>query len=1224
MRRGDSGPLTGPPQVAASERGGSEIPTYRRANETDNSHSASDTSQVQPQSNEVALCAAPLLPATYVERSEIIGLVVRDIVAASSQSLGGLSATVIHGLGGIGKSTLAKAICRNNRIQSTFSDGVLWAEVGQQPNIEHLAARWLRLLDGNDHLQNTFSETVDALRATLQDRKVLLVLDNVWDPSDIDALLVAEAPTHFLVTTRRVAVADHLGAKSRTLDVMSSTEAKRLIEAWIRKPLGGPTLEQALEFADAVGFLPLAVQLGAAMASRGRKWEEITRAFKAEIVDIAPTDYQSRQLRTVRACLNISLNQLRNEDEHAWKCFVRLGTTARGTQITPLLASRIWHTDDHTANNILSSLADDALIQVEDDSFRLHDLMHDLAQMLLYREPPIGLDETPEKAHFAIIKSYLPNQKLTEVFQVRPDGYFHENLTWHMEMSGLTAEIHRLLQQSSRDGQNAWYATLSLHGLTYRFEPDVARARRLASSEDASFPLLCRYALITGSLRGLEQRMTAGLVFALLKREMISYPQAFSWATRLRDLRESGLLLTCLLEEMPATDANQGLRSVAIASALRCVQEMANFHVRGSLAARLAKECTGEERKAAFEIAVGDARKYATNALEILNLLPNELQDSALSTVLGLTEFPYKVAEDFARKLGECDRHLRKIRSGALLSWCSRRLSNLSRKSLLRPNGNQERSNATDERAKLRYVLDLLVEQVDVEHAEALEQELRLFGDSELNDKLRYVRSKGDTFAARSFQKLERLNCEERSKFILRHFSELSPDERTRAIAFLETDLQHLQDPVEALHAATDAIPRLKIESLARKLSTTELNNSGADNGRRLARLAALLPADERIPLVAEANRRFSQSSLESNALIAILSVCRKSEITRLLKNLRIGDEKQQNALRFHLAAALNDPTLLEGISALDNSEQQLRTLTRLMGQLSTALDQHTLRDFINAASRVTSEWWTVEALWMVALRLDRASKLLELFKAAEHISIVDLRTRLKGRVIFRLALLDNIPLAIEKCAELDLEIERHRIMADLATKLGARGSLDGALTVAAAISDQFERSHAYAMVTLYIAQAGDVDRARVLTNEIHVEQWRTWARSMLRSASKSAKRNIFEKKRRDAPNQDSDFNDWILETLRERNHTAQDGRRVWNRIMEVAETRSNGKGNRALRDLWLDPNGASVLEILVEHGRGEFMIDLRHLVPMLSRWGAPGDVRALADSLSDVSAWWP
>ena len=51
--------------------------------------------------------------------------------------------TAIHGLGAVGKSTLATALAYDGDVQSRFCDGILWVTLGQEPNILPMLGRWV-------------------------------------------------------------------------------------------------------------------------------------------------------------------------------------------------------------------------------------------------------------------------------------------------------------------------------------------------------------------------------------------------------------------------------------------------------------------------------------------------------------------------------------------------------------------------------------------------------------------------------------------------------------------------------------------------------------------------------------------------------------------------------------------------------------------------------------------------------------------------------------------------------------------------------------------------------------------------------------------------------------------------------------------------------------------------------------------------------------------------
>ncbi|MCP4108769.1 MAG: hypothetical protein GY749_25030, partial [Desulfobacteraceae bacterium] len=61
-----------------------------------------------------------------------------------------LLVSVIRGMGGIGKSTLAAELASSHRdLQERFADGILWATLGQQPDIFSLLSGWLQTLGDN-------------------------------------------------------------------------------------------------------------------------------------------------------------------------------------------------------------------------------------------------------------------------------------------------------------------------------------------------------------------------------------------------------------------------------------------------------------------------------------------------------------------------------------------------------------------------------------------------------------------------------------------------------------------------------------------------------------------------------------------------------------------------------------------------------------------------------------------------------------------------------------------------------------------------------------------------------------------------------------------------------------------------------------------------------------------------------------------------------------------
>lgn len=88
------------------------------------------------------------LPPNYIPRPELLAEVRERLLAGT----GGLALTsaiqvrqadVLHGMGGIGKSVLARALCDDPQVQAAFPDGILWATLGQTPDLIKRLREWI-------------------------------------------------------------------------------------------------------------------------------------------------------------------------------------------------------------------------------------------------------------------------------------------------------------------------------------------------------------------------------------------------------------------------------------------------------------------------------------------------------------------------------------------------------------------------------------------------------------------------------------------------------------------------------------------------------------------------------------------------------------------------------------------------------------------------------------------------------------------------------------------------------------------------------------------------------------------------------------------------------------------------------------------------------------------------------------------------------------------------
>ena len=137
------------------------------------------------------------------------GLVGREELLASVKQLlwenDGLNLIALLGLPGMGKTALAVELAADPAVRDRFRDGILWAGLGQKPDVLGHLARWGKLLGvspstvGDVNSQESWGQ---ALRAAIGQRRLLLVIDDAWDGEDALAFQIGGERCAHLLTSR--------------------------------------------------------------------------------------------------------------------------------------------------------------------------------------------------------------------------------------------------------------------------------------------------------------------------------------------------------------------------------------------------------------------------------------------------------------------------------------------------------------------------------------------------------------------------------------------------------------------------------------------------------------------------------------------------------------------------------------------------------------------------------------------------------------------------------------------------------------------------------------------------------------------------------------------------------------------------------------------------------------------------------------------------------------
>jgi hypothetical protein len=299
---------------------------------------------------------------------------------------------IVRGWPGVGKTTLVSVLSRDPDVARVYPDGILWTSLDQKPALMSILSGWGRALGRDDLLRvPTPEEAVKQLAVTLQRKKMLLIVDDVWEASHGALFQQARsADCALLITTRKPEVANLLAQTEEAvynLPVLTEVDSLKLMR------ILAPTVvdsyqSDCLNLVRALECLPLAIHVAARLLRAESKLDwgvahlltEITEGaavIKAE----APADrVEGDHIPTVTALLQKSTDVL---DEHTRDCFANLGAFAPKPATFDLDAMKaVWEVEDPKPG--VRKLVNHGLLEpVGAGRFQMHALLVKHARSLL-------------------------------------------------------------------------------------------------------------------------------------------------------------------------------------------------------------------------------------------------------------------------------------------------------------------------------------------------------------------------------------------------------------------------------------------------------------------------------------------------------------------------------------------------------------------------------------------------------------------------------------------------------------------------------------------------------------------------------------------------------------------------------------------------------------------------------------------------------------------------
>ncbi|CAI0543584.1 unnamed protein product [Linum tenue] len=314
---------------------------------------------------------------------ELIGIDshVEEVTNLLNLGCEGVKIIGIYGMGGIGKTTIAKAVY--NKVQAQL-DHYIFVEDVREILVGHDGAINLqsKIISGIlriDYKVKDASEGIRVIRERICKRRALIVLDDVDDRFEFDLILGKlddfSSETRIIITTRNKRVLDVLQEfKLYEPGEMSPDHALQLFN---KHAFGtdNPQEEEAIlseEFVKVATGLPLALKVVGSLLFRQDR--EFWQAKLIELKDLPPTKVQER--------LKISYNELSYNEK---QIFLDIACSFIGeNKVFPLY---MWTDCKFYPESGIKTLVLRCLIKFnERNEFWMHDHVRDLGRAIIHEE----------------------------------------------------------------------------------------------------------------------------------------------------------------------------------------------------------------------------------------------------------------------------------------------------------------------------------------------------------------------------------------------------------------------------------------------------------------------------------------------------------------------------------------------------------------------------------------------------------------------------------------------------------------------------------------------------------------------------------------------------------------------------------------------------------------------------------------------------------------------
>jgi hypothetical protein len=388
------------------------------------------------------LSQVPQQPLNFLPRPDELNKIKGLLLENENQRVAvtGISHPVgLQGMGGIGKSVLAAILAHDEDIRSVFSDGILWVTLGQQPALTLRQLDLAKMLGDSSQIFQDVQQGKVYLGELLANKACLLIIDDVWKTKDAQAFNILGQRCKMLITTRDSRVLEELGTVNHQLKLLTVTESLALLALWAKQhPETLPT--EAHQIVEECGRLPLALaMIGAMLKGKPDRWQNVLNKLQNAELEKIKYQFPDYPYPNLLKAIQVSVEALEPDLQ---KRYLDFAVFPEDTPIPEVVLQTFWESeglDKFDTQDVIDLLVERSLIRRDEQNcLTLHDLQYD------YVRKQAGDLSILHNRLLAAYSKYCSHGWHTGI----NDGYFFENLAYHLKESDRKDELYRLLTQS--------------------------------------------------------------------------------------------------------------------------------------------------------------------------------------------------------------------------------------------------------------------------------------------------------------------------------------------------------------------------------------------------------------------------------------------------------------------------------------------------------------------------------------------------------------------------------------------------------------------------------------------------------------------------------------------------------------------------------------------------------------------------------------------------------